>query len=48
MTKLWHIYIRSGMAYIPVVAKTVAGFYLEVEPVEVVHLSDKLALIAAL
>ena len=48
MTKLWHVYIRAGIAYIPVVAKTVAGFYLEIEPVAVVQVSDKPALIKTL
>jgi hypothetical protein len=34
------LYLRSGKAYIPTVAKTTDGFFLEVEPVAVVDPSD--------
>jgi hypothetical protein len=39
---MWtNIYIRKGKAFIPALAKTEAGFYLEVEPVEVTDLEDR-------
>src|SRR3989442_938141 len=40
---LWHIYLRNEKAYIPTVAQTEAGFYLDVEPVSVALASDSKA-----
>jgi hypothetical protein len=37
---VWHIYLRDRTAFIPTVAQTDAGFYLDVEPVEVVAAID--------
>jgi hypothetical protein len=36
----WGIFIRHNVAYIPTSAKTEAGFYLDIEPVEVAEVSD--------
>src|SRR5437899_4178781 len=36
MLRLWHIYVRRGVAYVPTTAQTEAGFFLDVEPVAVV------------
>lgn len=41
---LWHFYLRKGAAYVPTVAQTEAGFYMDIEPVEVVPLSNMEAL----
>jgi hypothetical protein len=41
---LWNFYLRNGTAYVPTVAQTEAGFYLDVEPVEVVPATDFQAL----
>jgi hypothetical protein len=38
--QLWHIYMRKGICFIPFVAKTKAGFYLDIDPVKVVKLDD--------
>jgi len=38
---LWHIYLRGGKVFVPVVAKTDAGFFLEVDPVIVVPSSSQ-------
>jgi len=45
---MWELYVRKGFAYIPTMAKTEAGFYLAIEPVEVVPIEDKAALEQAL
>ncbi len=37
---VWHIYLRNRTAFIPTVAQTDAGFYLDVDPVEVVSATD--------
>src|SRR5262245_20536350 len=37
---LWNLYLSKGIVIIPTVSKTVAGFYLETEPVEVVPAQD--------
>lgn len=37
----FHFYVRNGKAIIPTVAMTEEGFYLDIEPVSVVNLSDK-------
>ena len=41
-------YVRNGRAYIPLTAKTQAGFYIDMEPVEIVSVSDGDALELAL
>src|ERR1700693_2456187 len=41
MTKLCHLYIRNGTAYVPTAAKTEAGYSLDIEPVEVTPISDE-------
>jgi len=35
-----HVYLRQGVVYMPTVARTDAGFYMNVEPVAVVSLSN--------
>ncbi len=41
---LWHVYLRNGTAFIPTVAQTNAGFFLDVDPVGVVSATDTEAL----
>ena len=45
---MWHIYVRKGMAFVPDVARTEAGFFLDVEPVRVAKLSDLQSLASAI
>ena|SRR5215831_12243138 len=45
---LWNLYLSKGMVFVPTVSKTVAGFYLDTEPVEVVPAHDVVRLEAAL
>jgi hypothetical protein len=45
---MWHVYFRSGQFILPVVAKTEAGFFLDVEPVRGVLLDDTAGLEKAL
>jgi hypothetical protein len=44
----WGFYVFDGKAYIPTCAKAEAGFYVHVEPFEVVPVSDSCAFAAAL
>jgi hypothetical protein len=37
---LTNLYLRNGTVYVPTVAKTEAGFYLDIDPVEVVSATD--------
>lgn len=37
----FHFYVRNGKAVIPTVAITEEGFYLDIEPVSIVNVSDK-------
>jgi len=37
----WMLVVREGKAYVPTVAKTEAGFYMGIEPVEVVDTVDR-------
>lgn len=37
---LWQFYLRKGSVYVPTVAQTEAGFYLDIEPVEVASVQD--------
>jgi|SRR5450756_683643 len=41
---VWHIYLRNRTAFIPTVAQTDAGFFLDVDPVGVVSTTDTEAL----
>ncbi len=36
----YHVYLRNGSVYVPTLAKTEAGFYMHVEPVTVVSVSN--------
>jgi hypothetical protein len=45
---LSHLYLRNGTVYLPTVAKTEAGFYMDVEPVRVVSATDSKALQGAI
>ncbi len=45
---LWKIYLRKRMAYVPTVAATEAGFFLEIDPVEVVPADEAEAVQAAI
>lgn len=33
---LWHVYLRKGVIFVPTVAKTDAGFFMDIDPVTVV------------
>jgi hypothetical protein len=44
----WQIYERHGIAYVPTVAQTDAGFYLGIEPVEVTPVANLEALQTAI
>ena len=43
----WMMIIRRGRAFIPTMARTEAGFYLAIDPVEVVDAADPAAMEAA-
>jgi hypothetical protein len=45
---LWNLYLRNGVAYVPTVAQTQAGFFIDIEPVEAVPASDAEALEGAI
>jgi hypothetical protein len=45
---LWHVYVRKGMAIVPTVAQTDAGYFLDSEPVHVSSLDSSDLLIEAL
>jgi hypothetical protein len=45
---LWILFLRKGQAFIPTMAQTEAGFYMGIEPVEVVDASDGRAIEDAL
>ncbi|MBP1152672.1 hypothetical protein [Methylocaldum sp. RMAD-M] len=38
---LWHVYLRKGIVFVPTVAKTEAGFFLDIDPVAVLESSDR-------
>ena len=38
---LWLLFLRKGQAFIPTMARTEAGFYMGIEPVEVVDIQDQ-------
>lgn len=37
---LWNIYLRGGFIYVPTMAETTAGFFLDAEPVDVAPAND--------
>jgi len=41
---LWNVYLRNGIAFIPTVAQTDEGFFLDVDPVGVVSATNTEAL----
>ena len=45
---MWHVYVRKGTAFVPDVARTEAGFFLDAEPVRVAKLSDLQSLASAI
>lgn len=45
---MWHVYVRKDTAFVPDVARTEAGFFLDVEPVRVAKLSDLQSLASAI
>jgi hypothetical protein len=45
---LWQLYIRNGMVYVPTVAKTEAGFYMDIDPVRAVPATEPDTLRAAI
>lgn len=40
VTPLWHVYVRDGIAFIRDVARTDAGYCLDVEPVRMAKVAD--------
>ena len=40
MLEMWHFYVTPTVAYVPSVARTEAGFFLDVEPIEAIPRSD--------
>lgn len=40
----WLVILRKGHAFVPTMAKTKAGFYMGIEPIEVVDAHDQVAL----
>lgn len=45
---LFHLYLRNGIVYVPTVAQTEAGFYMDIEPVKVISATDSKALQSAI
>ena len=45
---LWHVYLRKGTVFVPTVAKTDAGFFIDVEPVAVVESTNRQEIISAI
>jgi|SRR5579863_5869903 len=45
---VFHVYLKKGVAYVPVVARVTAGYYMDQEPVAVVPVSNSQALRQAL
>ena len=45
---MWHVYDRKGTAFVPNVAQTEAGFFLDVEPVRIARLDDPQSLASAI
>ena len=44
---LWHIYLRDGEVFVPTVAKTDAGFFVDIEPVVVLKSNEPMGVMAA-
>lgn len=40
MIMSWHIYLRKGSVFIPTVARTEAGYFMDIEPVLVIEHAD--------
>ena len=40
---LWQVYFRNCIVYVPTVARTDAGFFMDVEPLEAVPVTDRRA-----
>lgn len=45
---LWHLYLQKGTVYVPTVAKTEAGYYLDIDPVDVISATDLKTLCSAI
>jgi hypothetical protein len=45
---IWHVYIRNGYAFVPTVARTDAGFFLDIDPVAMLAENDRESLIQAI
>jgi hypothetical protein len=45
---MWQLYLRNGTVYVPTVAQTEAGFYMDIEPVMAVMATDSTALQSAI
>jgi hypothetical protein len=45
---MWHVYVRKGTGFVPNVAQTEAGFFLDVEPVRVAKLDALPSLASAI
>jgi len=41
---IWHLYLRNGTVYVPTVARTEAGYFMDIDPVEVVSAANDDAL----
>jgi hypothetical protein len=48
MIMLWHIYLRKGTVFIPTVARTDAGFYMDIDPVEIVESGNRSRIVDAI
>jgi hypothetical protein len=47
-SNMWHFYVRKGKAYLPSVARTEAGFFLDIAPVTVLPVDDREGLVRAI
>lgn len=45
---MWHVYVRKGTAFVPNVAQTEAGYFLDIEPVRVASLDAPQSLTSAI
>ncbi len=48
MQSLWSVYIREGKVFIPTVARTDAGYFLDVDPVFVHPVQDRQAIMESI
>jgi hypothetical protein len=37
---LWHLYLRKKTVYVPTVAQTEAGYFMDIDPVEVIPVTE--------